>query len=146
MHCRRLKFYYLTELSKHDSSIKYKTNLESLDLQHLIKDLRKRVLDVGLLKRLTTDFGWDYQALLISQLRTLLSCQQLEIKIKPDVFGKDEISIKPTVEGIRTLCEPYLKEVINRELLATKLNLFMKEVREICNDGVDKLVFHWNFR
>lgn len=124
----RLKMYYYLEICKHDPSIKYRANLEELELNELLKDLKTRVLGVDLLKRLTRDFNWDYQQALVSQIKIILSRQELEFEIKTDVFGKDEVTIKSSVDKIKKLCEPYMCEITNVELLKKKLISFVKEI------------------
>lgn len=124
----RLKMYYYLEICKHDPSIKYRANLEDLELTELLKDLKTRVLGIDLLKRLTRDFNWDYQQALVSQIKIILSRQVLEFEIKTDVFGKDEVTIKSTVDSIKKLCEPYMCEITNVELLKKKLISFVKDI------------------
>ena len=77
----------------------------SSSLNELLKDLKTRVLGVDLLKRLTRDFNWDYQQALVNQIKIILSRQELEFEIKTDVFGKDEITIKSSVDSIKKLIE-----------------------------------------
>lgn len=60
-----MKYFYYTELVKHDSALKCK---EFISISMLMKELKNKVLDVSLLKRMSYDFDWDYQQVLVSQV------------------------------------------------------------------------------
>lgn len=124
----RLKFYYYSELCKYDQSLRFKTNFDSMDISDLLKDLENRLLSVELVKKLSKDFGWDYQKKLVDQIKILLQGQELEFEIKTDVFGKDEIFVKSTVETIRKKCDPYLHEITNMNLLATEMKAYLEVI------------------
>lgn len=124
----RLKFYYCAELSKYDPSLRFKANLDTIDISDLLKDLENKQLSVELVKKLSKDFGWDYQKALVEQIKIVLRNQELEFEIKTDVFGKDEVIIKSSVEVIRRRCAPYLNEITNRTMLASEMQAFLKEV------------------
>lgn len=124
----RLKFYYYSELCKYDQSLRFKTNFDNISISELLKDLENRQLSVELVKKLTKDFGWDYQKALVQQIKILLRNQELDFEIKTDVFGKEEVIIKSSVETIRKKCSPYLIEITNTSMLVSEMQLFMKEV------------------
>jgi kinetochore-associated protein 1 len=123
----RIKYFYYTELCKIDSSLKNK-NMECTSIQILLKELRNKILDVSLLKKLSEDFNWDYQYILVTQVVTLLNSQELEFTVATDVFGKDTISIKTSVEEITAICQPYVNEISKRELLNTELRKFAESI------------------
>lgn len=124
----RLKFFYYSELCKYDPSLRFKANFDNIDINELLKDLENRQLTIELVKKLTKDFGWDYQKALVQQIKILLRNQELDFEIKTDVFGKDEVIIKSSVEMIRKKCAVYLNEVTNTSLLAAEMHSFIKEV------------------
>ena len=124
----RLKFYYYSELCKYDSSLRFKSNFDNIDISDLLKDLENRQLSVELVKKLSKDFGWDYQKALVQQIKILLCNQELEFETKTDVFGKEEMVIKSSVEMMRKKCAPYLDKITNMSLLATEMQSFIKEI------------------
>lgn len=124
----RLKFYYCSELAKYDQNIRIKDNIESLSMADLQKDLEKRQLSIDLVKKLSKDFGWDYQKALVQQIKILLRSQELEFELKNDVFGAEEVIIKTSVDGIRKKCSPYLHELTNMSLLVSEMKQFYNEV------------------
>mgnify|MGYP007092094557 CR=1 FL=1 len=99
----RLKFYYYSELCKYDQSLRLKTNFDNVGISDLLKDLDNRQLNVELVKKLSKDFGWDYQKALVQQIKILLRHQQMDFEVKTDVFGKEEVFVKSTVELIRNV-------------------------------------------
>lgn len=124
----RLKFFYYSELCKYDQSLRFKSNFDNLSISDLLKDLENRQLNAELVKKLSKDFGWNYQEALIQQIKIALRNHELEFEIKTDVFGKEEVVIKSTLEIIRKKCEPYLKEITNMKLLASEMHSFIKEI------------------
>ena len=75
-----------------DPVYKNRYNLDTTNLTDLIKDLRKYSLEVDMLKKMAHDFNWDFQQVLMAQIKVLINRQILEFDIKTDVFGKDEVS------------------------------------------------------
>lgn len=124
----RLKFYYYSELCKYDPSLRFKSNFDNLKINDLLKDLENRQLNVELVKKLSKDFSWDYQKALIQQIKICLRNQELDFDIKTDVFGKEEIVIKCSVESISKKCAPYKSEITNTALLASEMTGFIKEI------------------
>lgn len=124
----RLKFYYYSELCKYDPSICFKTNFDTMSISDLLKDLENRPLSVELVKKLSSDFGWDYQKALIKQIKILLSNYELDFEVKLDVFGKEEVIVKTSVEMIRKKIAPYFNEIINTKLLAQEMQHFIKKI------------------
>lgn len=130
-HCtsnRRLKLYYYFELCKEDSSFKLKSNIESIGISDLVKNLKQRALSIGIVRNLSRDFKWDYQVLLVAQIVVILSQQEPVFDIKTDPFGKEELVMKSKAEEIKELCQPYLDEITNHDLLRKKLMGFIAEV------------------
>jgi kinetochore-associated protein 1 len=124
----RLKFYYYSELCKYDQSLRFESNFDNLKINDLLRNLENRQLNVELLKKLSKDFAWDYQKALIQQIKITLRTQELVFDIKTDVFGKEEVVIKSSVEAIRKSCAPYLSEITNSSLLASEMTGFIKEI------------------
>lgn len=54
----------------------------------------------------------------------------MQFEIKTDSFGDEELVMITTVESIRNLCQPYINEIKNTELLTSKLKQFIDEVSE----------------
>lgn len=52
----------------------------------------------------------------------------MHYECKPDAFGGEELVMITTVEQIRQLCQPYINEIKNTELLVLKLMSFINEV------------------
>lgn len=123
-----MKHFYYTELCKADSSLKSKNQIEFVSYSQLIKELGNKMLDVGLLEKMSADFSWDYQKVLITQVIAKLNMQDLNFTVQTDVFGKEEIVIKTSVDEIRKMCQPYINEITNLELLGQKLLAFLNEV------------------
>ena len=107
----RLKLYYYSEICKSYPTLRAGVNLDHVGISDFLKDLENRQLSIDLLKKLSTDFGWNYQKALMKQVRIVLKQQTLEFEIKKDVFGKDEVIIKTTVESIKKQCMPYVQEI-----------------------------------
>lgn len=124
----RLKFYYYSELCKYDQSLRFKTNFDTMSMNDLLKDLENRSLNVELVKKLSSDFGWDYQKALIHQIKILLSNHELDFEVKLDAFGKEEVVVKTSVEMIRKKCAPYFNEITNTPLLAQEMQSFIKKI------------------
>lgn len=123
-----MKHFYYTELCKADSSLKSKSEIEFVSYSQLVKELGNKMLDVGLLEKMSSDFNWDYQKVLITQVIAKLNMQELNFTVQTDVFGKEEIVIKTSVDEIRKMCQPYINEITNLELLGQKLLAFLNEV------------------
>ena len=123
----RLKFFYYSELCKYDQSLRFKIT-DNTSINDLLKDLEGRQLSVELVKKLAKDFGRDYQKELVQQVKILLRHQELEFDVKSDVFGKEEVLIRSSVESIRKKCDQYLNEITNLQLLAAELMSFIKEI------------------
>lgn len=123
-----MKHFYYTELCKADSSLKSRSEIEFVSYSQLIKELGNKMLDVSLLDKMSADFNWDYQKVLITQVIAKLNMQDLNFTVQTDVFGKEEIVIKTSVDEIRKMCQPYINEITNLELLGQKLLAFLNEV------------------
>lgn len=67
--CRRLKQYYYMEFIKQDPSIKGQFNLETDNIQQLLKLFYNKKLDVKWLERISRDFNLDYQEMLTTQVK-----------------------------------------------------------------------------
>ncbi|KAL5278300.1 KNTC1 family protein [Megaselia abdita] len=125
---KRLKLYYYSELCKEDSSFKLKSDIDKTTMNELIKNLKKRVLSIAILHNLSRDFQWDYQQLLVAQTIVILRQQEPVFDVKIDAFGKEELVMKSKVEEIKELCQPYIDEITNHDLLSSKLLVFVTEI------------------
>lgn len=124
----RLKFYYYAELCKYDQTLRTKINYDTVGIKDLLKDLETRQLSVELVKKLSKDFSWDYQKVMIQQLKICLRNQQLEFEVKHDSLGNEEVIIKSTEEMIRKKCAHYVKEITDVNLLAIEMQAFISEI------------------
>ncbi|XP_018800903.1 PREDICTED: uncharacterized protein LOC108976331 [Bactrocera latifrons] len=125
---KRLKQYYYMEFIKQDSSIKGQFNLETDNIQQLLKLFYNKKLDVRWLERISRDFNLDYQELLITQVLSILSGQEFKYDVKTDAFGEEELIVLSTVDDIRNLCQSYLHAIKNTDLITTKLLQFINEI------------------
>lgn len=58
------------EFCKQDPSIKGKFNVDTDNIQQLLRLFHNKKLDVKLLERMSDDFNLDYQQMLITQVRS----------------------------------------------------------------------------
>lgn len=123
----RIVFCHHQELCRIDESLKYKKTLDFTSFQCLSKELKGRILPTELLQKMSRDFGWNYEETLILQIINLLSTQKLEFETTMDVFGKEDIQIKTSVEELMSLCQPYVNEIHDRPMLARELKQNMKQ-------------------
>lgn len=123
----RIKLYYATELCKRDTSMTIR-DCNFLSPVQFLAELRNKLIDVELIHRLSIDLNWDYQDVLITQITTILDVQELEFDVTTDVFEKEQIIVKASTEKILDLCQPYVNEVVNVDLLATSLIAYIDKV------------------
>ncbi|KAG5678537.1 hypothetical protein PVAND_008204 [Polypedilum vanderplanki] len=126
----RLKLYYYSELCKYYPNMRTSTNLDTVGISDFLKGLENHQLPVELLRKLSKDFGWNYQKSLIKQVKQLLRKQELEYEIKMDAFGKAEIVVKTSVEAIKRMCNAYLTEITDTNFLGTELEKFFSEIND----------------
>ncbi|XP_068156013.1 kinetochore-associated protein 1 [Drosophila tropicalis] len=125
---KRLKLYYYLEFCKQDPSIKGKFNADTDNIEQLLKEFHNKQLDVQLLERMSRDFGFDYQKILITQIMSILSAQELRFEIKRDTFGDEELVILSNTDEMREMCQPYINEIKNIDLFTTRLKQFIEEI------------------
>ncbi|XP_070501724.1 kinetochore-associated protein 1 [Chironomus tepperi] len=124
----RLKLYYYSEICKSYPTLRTSVNLDHIGISEFLKDLENRQLSVDLLQKLSKDFGWNYQKALMKQVKIVLQQQVLEFEIKTDVFGKDEVVVKTSIEAIKKHCMPYVQEITEFNTFGTELEQYFKEV------------------
>lgn len=120
----RLKLFYYLELCKQYPNLQSSTNLDTIQISEFLKDLEKRQLSLDLVKKLCTDFGRNYQKMLVRQIKIVLSQQKLDFEIKTDQLGKDEVIVKINSESIKKMCMVYLNEITDHKLLFNELEKF----------------------
>lgn len=59
---------------------------------------------------------------------TILSTQELDYSIKTDIFGKEEVITKNSVEDLCNMCDLYINELTSTDYLAEELINLMKTV------------------
>lgn len=129
---KRMKYFYYTEFCKVDSQLKIRTindfNMEFQSVGHILSELKNKILDVGILKKLCKDFNWNFQQVLITQIITILNVQELQFDVVTDIFGKEEIMVRTNTDEIKCLCMPFVAEITNVNLLVSKLHEYLNEV------------------
>ncbi|TDG48434.1 hypothetical protein AWZ03_005179 [Drosophila navojoa] len=128
LRAKRNKLYYYLEFCQQDPSIKGKFNAEMDNIDQLLKEFHNKRLNVQLLERMSSDFGLDYQKMLITQILSILNAQELRYEIKTDTFGDEELVILSSVQEIRDMCQPYINEIKNVDLFIAKLKQFIEEI------------------
>jgi kinetochore-associated protein 1 len=126
----RLKLYYYSELCKYHPTLRSTANLDTIGISDFLKDLENRDLPVELLKKLSKDFGWNYQKSLVKQIKIVLRKQVLDYDIKTDTFGKAEVVVKTNIEAIKKQCMPYVTEVSDMAMLGNELEKFFPEIND----------------
>lgn len=63
---RRLKYHYYIQLRQIDPTLRDDFKIDSLDT--FFDDLHNKIIDIRLLEKISTDFGWNYQKVLIKQV------------------------------------------------------------------------------
>lgn len=94
----------------------------------MFQDLRCKIIDVQLLEKMSKDFQWNFQKVLICQIVTILGTQQLEFVTDMDLMGNEHIVVKVSAEKIRAQCQPYLDHVTDTKQLASRLYEFLKSI------------------
>lgn len=64
----RKKYFYFTELCKTDPSLKLRTEFDFNSPKQLFKDLQVKIIEVSLLERMSSEFQWKYDHLLVTQV------------------------------------------------------------------------------
>ncbi|XP_017140651.1 uncharacterized protein LOC108154777 [Drosophila miranda] len=125
---KRLKLYYYLEFCQVDPRIKGKFNADMDNIEHLLKEFHNKLLDVELLERMSRDFGFDYQKILITQILSILNAQELRFEIKRDTFGDEELVMLSSAQEMQEMCQPYINEIKNVELFTSKLKQFIEAI------------------
>lgn len=133
-----MTYVYYTELCKTDASLKARVDLDFSSIGTLMRDLANKRLDVDLLQRMSADFDWDYQQVLVKQILIVLDQQQLEIDVRPGGPGSgrrtaagaaDEIHVRqPAFADILKTCAPYIDALQCSERLAAELLAYMEKI------------------
>ncbi|XP_058835892.1 kinetochore-associated protein 1 [Topomyia yanbarensis] len=124
----RMRFRFFFELCKLDPSLKAKKTLSFHNIVDLTKEMKSKVLSVELLRKMSENFSWDYQQVLVSQIITIFNLQELEFEVSQDNFGKEMIVIKSSMDSILCQCQPYISEITNYVLLSTRLTKYLEEM------------------
>lgn len=125
---RRLAYRYYLEFCQIDPQLKADVNFKVTDAQSLFKDLKIKVVDVELLKKLCKDLNWNFQSVLILQIETILGMQQPDFDIVKDPLGKEKITMRLVPEKVVAMCMPYLRPLEDLKLLTQKLEAFIETI------------------
>lgn len=121
----RIKYGFACELSKSAPNVQ----LDFTSVGALLRNLSDKRLHVGLLRRLSAAFEWDYQAVLCTQMQVLLDQQKLQFDVRPggSSSGSSEIVIASAVHAdIVHLCTPYMDELTSAERFKQILLTYME--------------------
>lgn len=86
------------------------------------------MVDVRLLERISKDFQWNFQKVLVAQIEAIIDAQELDFDITKDALGRECINVKLIPEKVVDLCRPYLQQFSDTTLLATQLNHFFETI------------------
>lgn len=64
----RLKYFYYMELCQIDPSLRTDTNFDIISYEQLFADLKTKIIDVKLLEKISKDFFWNFQKVLVHQV------------------------------------------------------------------------------
>lgn len=124
----RLKYYYYVQLCQIDPSLKSEMNIEFESDEQLFEHLRNKIVDVQLLERISQDFQWNIQKVLVHQVIVILKMQELEFDMETDLMGKEQIVVKTSAQKIRTLCQPYMDRITDTSYFGQKLCELIKTI------------------
>lgn len=116
------------QLCQFDPTLKSKANFNIGTFEKLFDDFNIKIIDVHLLERMSNDFDWNFQKVLVYQICKILMTQELDFDTTTDLMGKEQIMVKITAQKIRSLCQPYLERVTDVRYLANKLYELMNSV------------------
>lgn len=142
-----MSYYYFTELCKVDPSLKSRNDLDFSSISSLLNIMQHKILDVSFLERMSNDFDWNYQEVLVTQvicfvvfsilevitsiylqIITVIDQQKLEFDIRLDKQGQEEIVVRTPVEAILQTCKPFINELIHTAALANELIRLMDNI------------------
>lgn len=113
-----LKYKYYMILHQMDPSLKDDFDI---NLTTLFTSTSQKIFDIQLLERMSRDFEWSYQKVLIAQIASILSSLEFEFDTQTDELGEEVIVVHQSPESIRSLCEPYLAHVTDFRSLSNQL-------------------------
>lgn len=113
-----LKYKYYMQLRQLDPSIK---DDFQISFPELFTSMNQKTFDIQLLERMSKDFEWNFQKVLVTQISTILSVQELEFDTQTNELGEEIIVVHTSPEKLRALCEPYLAQVTDMKLLGNNL-------------------------
>lgn len=113
-----LKYKYYMQLRQLDPSIK---DDFQISFPELFTAMNQKMFDIQLLERMSKDFEWNFQKVLVTQISTILSVQELEFDTQTNELGEEIIAVHTSPEKLRALCEPYLTQVTDMKLLGSNL-------------------------
>uniref|UniRef100_A0A182QZ07 Uncharacterized protein n=1 Tax=Anopheles farauti TaxID=69004 RepID=A0A182QZ07_9DIPT len=124
---QRLRYTLFYELCKLDPSLKAKKSFIFHSQADLLKELKHKVINVELLRKMSDAFSWDYQQMLVSQVVTFFAQQELSFTVHTDPYGHEHVQVHETPEAMLARVQPYLAEIDNALLLCTKLSKYMEQ-------------------
>lgn len=116
------------QLSKIDPSLKSDMSFDFDLYEQLFDALRNKVIDVPLLERMSQDFHWNFQKVLVHQVIIILKMQELEFDVEIDLMGKEQMVMKTSAQKIRSLCQPYIDQITDNSYFASKLYEFIDSI------------------
>lgn len=123
----RVKYDYYLQLRHIDPALK--DTFQITDSASLFDSLNKKMLDVGLLQRMSADLQWSFQEVLVQQIITILKQYELKYEIVVDAtLGDEQLRITTATDPIQSLCAPYLKHISDKKLLTSNIKHFMNTI------------------
>lgn len=116
------------QLSQIDTSLKTDSTFEIVSYEQVFRDLRCKIIDVQLLEKMSKDFQWNFQKVLICQIVTILGIQQMDFDTEIDLMGNEYIVVRASADKIRAQCQPYLDLVTDAKQLSVRLYDFLATV------------------
>lgn len=105
-----------------------KDDFEINSFVEMFKDLNNKVLDTMFLSRMSDDFDWNYQKVLIAQITTILRTQELEFETVIDEMGLENLVVNVSADKIHSICNPFIEQISDRKLLAKCLYDFIDAI------------------
>lgn len=105
-----------------------KDDFEINSFAEMFRDLNNKILDTMFLGRMSADFDWNYQKVLIAQITTILRTQELEFETVVDEMGLENLVVNVSADKIHSLCNPYIEQISDTKLLAKCLYDFIDAI------------------
>lgn len=150
----RLNYYYYMEFCQIDPQLKSDQNFKITNYETLFQMLNNKLVDVRLLERISRDYQWNFQRVLVEQVKknnrqigrywlkctfnsflftcfqieTILNMQELEYEISENVLGNEQLIVNLVPEKVLALCHPYFIYLTDTKYLAERLIAYIDTI------------------